>query len=206
MAGHGPSDHGEIILDTGMDGRSRLGRSRQFTLGQMMKAVAGVAIGLAIVRTPELSAFLCLGVGLLVAAGLYGLSRLPPRIRPAVVLTLAVLFLIGYVRSLRFPQYEHRAHRAEVLSGKYWTLAMRAGDPRSSARFLREAERYGRLACVLDREATWYGLARFFTGVRPDAWDGRDFILHFALSEAEEECEATAARMGVRFPGPPLAR
>lgn len=173
---------------------------RQFTLAEMMKAVAVVAVLMAMSRTPDLGGLVCGALGLLViAGGLYVLSRLPPRLRIALVLTIAALFLVGFVRSLRLESRVYASHHAEDLARRYAILAPRATDPRESARLLAESEKFRRVARALEREATWSGVVRFFRGIPPNAQDGRHFVLEFALNEAEAECEATARRMSVSF-------
>ncbi len=173
---------------------------RQFTLAEMMKAVAAVGVLMAMIRTPDPGGLICGVLGLLVVAGgLYVLSRLPPRLRIALVLTIAALFLVGFVRSLRLESRVYASHDAEELARRYAILAPRATDPRESARLLAESEKFRRVARALEREAIWSGVVRFIREIPSNASDGRDLVLHFALQEAKAECEATARRMGVRF-------
>lgn len=203
MAVFSPKDSKGDRPDAGLAGHPSRVKGQQFTLAQVMKAVALVAVGLAILRAPELSAFLCIAISLLfVAAGLYALSKLPPRVRLVIVLTIAVLLLIGFIRMLRLDSYDALADSAEDLASRYSALARQVDDPRSSAMFLRESARFSRLAHTLQSEATWRGLIRFIRGERLDAMDGRQLALELELPKAEEECKGIADRMGIRLPTP----
>jgi hypothetical protein len=151
MANSRPRDHEGIILDPVMGEPSRPAKGRQFTLGQVMKAVASIAVLLAIgVQGPDWLALLVMVfLFLIVAACLYGLSRLPYRVRLMIELATACSLLILSAWVWRPPFYVHQVVRMEGLARLCSMLADEAEDEPSRDFFRREAAEYSRRARVL---------------------------------------------------------
>jgi hypothetical protein len=177
---------------------------RQYTLGQLMKAVAIVAIVLAIaVQRPDLFALLLVGVLLLIlAVCLYGLSKLPPRVRFTIMLAAAVALLIYSAWVWQPPFYVVQAHHVEELARLCSTLAEKANDNRSSERFLHESAKFRRLAFRLRLRAMWYGLIRSVTRENPVPMTGPELIFELDLLEAMDKYEKIATPMGVSYQKP----
>ncbi len=207
MTDFGQRDHRGVVLGPDAPAPAACGRGRQFTLLQMMKAVAIVGVALPIVGTavavmvgrPELIAFPDYYVILLiVAAGLYGLSWFPLRVRLAVELATACTLLILAAWEWRPPFYVEQAERSEELAGLCSRLADRVGDVRMRDQFRREADKYSRRAFVLRVQSMWYGLIRSATKTEsPMPLTERDLILDLGLGESRDQYRRIAEEMGI---------
>ena len=199
MAVFSPRDHEGNLLDPGVDGLSRLASGRQFTLGQVMKAVVFIAVILAIaVQRPDLLVLpVLVFLFLTLAACLYGISRLPYRVRLTIELGTAFSLLLLSAWLWRPPWYVYQAERTEELARLCSTLADEADDDRSKDRFRREAAEYARRAGGLRLQALWYGLLRAATKEDPVAIGERELILELGLSESLEWHRQIAEQMGI---------
>ena len=193
-----PRDHRGLLLDPDASESAGSTKGRQFTLRQMMKAVLIVAVILAIaVQRPDLLIVPFLPVFLLLAACLYGLSRLPFRIRLTIELATVFVLLNLSACTWRPPFYINQADRTEEVARLCSMMAGKAGDERSRDLFRREAAEYGRRAAVLRVQGMWYGLLRSATKEDPVPITDRELILELGLLECRDRHELLAKEMGV---------
>lgn len=175
---------------------------RQFTLGQVMKATAVIAVLLAIAVQPPMAVALADAVtcAIILAPCLYGLSWLPYRVRLTIEVTTACSLLIVSAWVWRPPWYVHQAGRTEELARLCSLLADATDDAHSRDLFRREAAEYGRRARVLRLRAMWYGLLRSVTRENPVSMTGRELIEEISLSEARARHLEIARKMGMSLP------
>ena len=194
-----PRDHEGILLDPEAGEPAAPANGRQFTLLQVMKAIFIIAVFLGItVQGPNLGFLLdAVFFILILAVSLYGLSRLPYRVRLAIELSTAGLLLILSAWLWRPPWYVLQAERTEQLARLCSNLADKADGDRSRERFRREAAEYGRRARALKLQAMWYGLIRSVTKENPVAMTERELIAELGLSEALENHERIAEQTGI---------
>ncbi len=163
----------------------------------MMKVIAGVGVVLAIViQHPDSIASIFLIV-LIFAACLYGLAKLPLRIRLTIEILTACLLLVLSAWVWRPPFYVAQADRTERLARLCSIMADETDNSRLKALFRREADWYGRQAFVLRLQAMWYGLIRSVTKENPVAMTDRELILELGTLEAMERHERIAEQMGI---------
>jgi hypothetical protein len=200
MTALGQRDHLGALVEPGAPEPSRPAMGRQFTLLQLMKAIAIVGVALAVaVRRPDLIVdprfYLILWI---LAAGLYGLSWFPLRVRLAVELAVACGMLILAAWNWRPPFYLQQADRSEELAGLCSRMAETTSNPPERDLYLREADRYGRWAFELRMQAMWYGLVRSATKPRtPVPMTGRDLILDIRLRESRDRYSRLAETTGI---------
>ena len=194
-----PRDHQGILLDPETGEPAAPVHGPQFTLLEVMKAIAVIAVFLAIaLEGPDLSFLLEAALFILIlAASLYGLSRLPYRVRLTIELTTTGLLLVLSAWLWRPPWHVHQAERAEELARLCSSLADKADSDRSRNLFRREAAEYGRRAFGLRLQAMWRGLIRSVTKENPVAMTERELIVELGLSESLERHERIAEQMGI---------
>src|SRR5262249_47221871 len=169
-----------IIPDPGTQGPPDSTRGRQFTLGQVMKAVALIAVPLALALhgPPGLRDLLAMvALFVILAAYVYGVSRLPYRARLAIGLATSVALLILSAWVWRPPFYVWQADRAEELAQLCAILAVRTDDERLAGSFRSEVVKYRGIARALRIRAMWYGLLRSVTREDPVPINQRELIL-----------------------------
>jgi hypothetical protein len=185
-----------LFSDEGEEPRQAMS-GPQFTLGQMMKVIAGVGVVLAIViQQPDSIAPIFFHV-LIFAACLYGLAKLPLRIRLTIEILTACLLLVLSAWVWRPPFYVTQADRTEKLARLCSIMADETDDGRSKALFRREAVWYRRQAFVLRLQAMWYGLIRSMTKENPVALSDRELILELGTMEAMDRHERIAEETGI---------
>jgi hypothetical protein len=199
MTPFSPKDHQGNALAPGADVPGWLAPGRQYNLGQVMKAIVVVAVILAVaVQRPDLLVFPVFGLFVLVlAAGLYGISRLPFRARLAIELATAGLLLGLSAWVWRPAFYIRQAERTEELVRLCAMMANLAGDERSRDLYHREAAEYARRALALRVRTMWYGLLRSVTKEDDTIMTERELILELGLLESLDWRERIAERMGI---------
>lgn len=186
MAVFGPSGQGHTLLDPDVGDRSPAPIRRRMTLGRMMKAIAFIAILLGIVvraqDLPEILAFAFVFVVL--AACVYGVSRLPYRVRLAIELVTAgsLLVLTGWV--WRPPFYSRQAERCDEVADVCAILAANTNDERMAAQFWGEVTEYRLKGHMYKTRAVWAALIRFFTGQTTERISDPEMIRAFELHRA----------------------
>ncbi len=177
------------------EGNDRSLSGPQFSLSQMMIAIAVLGVVLAIVVQDPGSIVLILCVASIFVPCLYALAKLPLRMRLTLEILTACLLLVISAGVWRPPFYIDQADRSERLAKLCATLADASDDDRSKALFRREAAWYSRQASVLRLQAMWYGLIRSFTKESPVPMSDRELILELGVLEAMARHERIAEPM-----------
>ena len=163
-----------------------------------MIAVGWVGILIARVRGFPVSIDPTLYVVLISVAPLYGLSKLPLRIRLTFEISTAILLLALSAWIWRPPFYVNQAERTGRLARLCSQLAGEDGiDDASRALFRRKAAWYGRQALVLRLQAMWFGLIRSATKDDPAGTTDRELILELGTLEALDRHERIAKGIGI---------
>jgi hypothetical protein len=177
---------------------SRATRGPQFTLRQLMIAVAGVALLL----TPFphiLWLIVAFGDAVLLGFAFYKVARLHPRIRLMVEIATALALLAQWVWYSRPPSLLWQASRAENLAGLCSALAESTDNPRAKKFFLKHSAWYDRRASSLQLQAWWYAL----TGAkwkRPvESSDDQELIRELGILEAMDRYGKRDARVEERL-------
>lgn len=204
MAVFSPKDAKGDRPDAGLAGHPSRVKGRQFTLRQVMKAVALIAFLLAIVVQAYDSFVLLVSVSslLVLAACGYGVSRLPYRIRLTIELATAcsLLTLSAWMWQPRF--YTFQAERCEELAEVCALLAVDTDDVQMADRFRREVAEYNHMARMLRIRGMWAGLLRSFTREHPGRISDREMILAFELHRVMDRRFQLARKMGLIYSGP----
>ena len=198
IMGDPPTQSSTRIPATSADDHQEAARTAggpRFSLSQMMTAIAGLGVILAIVvQDPGLIVPILFVASIFVPC-LFALSKLPGRIRLTIEILTACFLLVMSAWVWRPPFYVYQPDRIDQLARLCSWLANESDDDRSKALFRREAAWYRRKAFELRLQAMWYGLIRSVTKEDPVPITDRELILELGTLEAIERHERIAEQM-----------
>jgi hypothetical protein len=182
-----------VILPTEGAATGRAIRRPQFTLRQMMIAVAAIAL---VLTSHDQILFLIVAIGdaVLLGFALYTFARLHLRIRLTVEIATALALLALWVWYSRPPFYVAEANQAEWMARLYSAMAEATDQPRAKTLFHDHATWYDHQASRLRLQALWYGLIRAELKRPVEPVSNEELVRELGILEAMDRSVKPGAR------------